>query len=63
MISGDPYDPYKTDIWSSGVILYAMLCGYLPFEDTDTASLYRKILSGEFELPIFLSIDATNLLK
>lgn len=33
MISGDPYHGAKVDIWSCGVILFAMVCGYLPFED------------------------------
>lgn len=37
MISGLAYDGLKTDIWSCGIILYAMLCGYLPFEDADTS--------------------------
>lgn len=63
MIQGESYEPLKTDIWSSGVILYAMVCGYLPFEDPNTANLYKKILSGDFDLPIFLSIDAGNILK
>ena len=51
MISGDLYDPIKSDIWSCGVVFFAMLCGYLPFEDEKTANLYKQILSGEYHLP------------
>ena len=40
-----------------------MICGYLPFEDNDTAKLYKKIMDGEFEQPDFLSKDAIDLLK
>lgn len=63
MIAGKKYDGLLVDIWSCGIILYAMLCGYLPFEDPDTTELYKKILKGEFELPDFLSDNAKDMLK
>ena len=40
-----------------------MLCGFLPFEDPNTALLYKKILKGEFELPDFLTNRSIRFLK
>ncbi|EER14651.1 serine/threonine protein kinase, putative, partial [Perkinsus marinus ATCC 50983] len=51
MVAGLPYDPPKCDVWSVGVVLYAMVCGQLPFEDHHTPSLYKKILEGVFKVP------------
>jgi len=63
MIAGQRYKGLMVDIWSSGVILYAMVCGFLPFEDQNTTKLYNKILVGEFEMPEFLSENAQDLIK
>ena len=54
MVAGKKYAPSWVDIWSIGIIFYAMIWGYLPFEDPDTSKLYQKILSGEFEVPEFM---------
>jgi 5'-AMP-activated protein kinase catalytic alpha subunit len=63
MIAGKRYRGIDVDIWSSGVTLFAMLVGYLPFEDPDTALLYKKILKGEFDIPSHLSKQAVQALK
>ena len=63
MISGKRYDPESSDVWSTGVILFAMVCGYLPFEDTNTGALYRKIVAGDFHIPNSLSKPLRSLIK
>lgn len=63
MIAGKKYKGLETDIWSSGIILFAMICGYLPFEDKSTPKLYEKILKGEFSIPSHVSTEAKDLLR
>jgi 5'-AMP-activated protein kinase catalytic alpha subunit len=46
MIAGKYYQGVQVDVWSSGIVLYAIMCGHLPFEDPVTSKLYKKILSG-----------------
>jgi serine/threonine protein kinase len=63
MIAGKKYAGLKVDLWSSGVILYAMLSGYLPFEDPNTSELYRKILNCEYEVPEWISRPGVDLIR
>ena len=58
MIAGKKYHGTGVDLWSCGVILFALLAGCLPFEDANTSNLYRKILSADFEIPDFVSPGA-----
>jgi len=62
MIAGKKYKGTQVDIWSCGVILFAMICGYLPFEDPNTSQLYKKILNAEYHAPNFISEEARDIL-
>ena len=63
MISGKKYDGNLIDVWSSGIILFAMLCGYLPFDGLTNEILFKKILRCKIEYPKFLSNTPIDLLK
>jgi 5'-AMP-activated protein kinase catalytic alpha subunit len=63
MVAGKSYKGLNVDIWSSGVVLYAMVCGFLPFEDPSTPNLYQKIISGKYEEPNWLSPEVKDLMK
>lgn len=62
MIKGHEYSGPKADVWSMGVILFAMVCGYLPFDDINTSRLYKKIMAGRFEIPDVLSQEFHDLI-
>jgi 5'-AMP-activated protein kinase, catalytic alpha subunit len=63
MIAGKRYHGTTVDVWSCGVILFAMIAGYLPFEDSNTSQLYKKILTADYKCPKWLTPEAQDLLK
>ena len=63
MLSGNNYDGFKIDIWATGIILFAMLCGFLPFDHKDNDKLFLKILECKIQYPQNLNKDAEDLIK
>ena len=63
IISGKPYEGFQVDVWCCGIILYAMVCGYLPFEGENNKILFKAILQCNPDYPKFLSDSCKKLLK
>ena len=63
MIEGKHYKGLAADIWSSGIILFFMLSGYLPFNELTNKKLYNKILNGKYNIPKDISNEAKDLIK
>ncbi|KAJ3240148.1 Protein kinase [Chytriomyces hyalinus] len=49
MVKGIPYTGPEVDIWSMGVILYALITGNLPFDSRDMPILYSLIAKGDYQ--------------
>ena len=65
MVSGEKYNGFTSDVWSTGIILYAMIYGYLPFENLNNNNdmLFQKISECRVDYPRNSCIFALDLLK
>ena len=56
------YDGQIADIWSTGVILYVLLAGFLPFDEPNMTDLFRKIFAADVAYPNWFSPEAICML-
>ncbi|KAG0141115.1 hypothetical protein CROQUDRAFT_136332 [Cronartium quercuum f. sp. fusiforme G11] len=63
IVSGLTYHGSSSDIWSCGVILFALLIGRLPFDDENVGALLNKVRIGQFWMPDELSPYAKSLIR
>ncbi|CAI9724966.1 maternal embryonic leucine zipper kinase-like isoform X2 [Octopus vulgaris] len=62
LVSGKEYLGDMADVWSMGVLLYALLCGYLPFDDDSITVLCKKINAGKYSVPPWLSPESIEII-
>ncbi|XP_044496394.1 CBL-interacting serine/threonine-protein kinase 23 isoform X2 [Mangifera indica] len=62
VINNKGYDGAKADLWSCGVILFVLMAGFLPFEESNLMTLYKKIFKADFKCPPWFSTSAKKLI-
>lgn len=63
VISGRSYGGVEVDIWSLGVILFAMVCGRMPFDDDSMPALFNQIKEGKYQMPNYISSDVEDIIN
>lgn len=62
IVTGKNYHGSPSDVWSCGIILFALLTGHLPFDDENIRKLLIKVQNGKFIMPNYLSHEAKDLI-
>ncbi|EAY13026.1 CAMK family protein kinase [Trichomonas vaginalis G3] len=62
-ISGQNYNGLTSDVWSCGVVLFAMVTGQLPWTKRNQSQLFEQIRNGDYTIPNFLSVQCASLIS
>lgn len=57
VINNKGYNGAKADLWSCGVILFVLMAGYLPFEESNLMALYKKVFFSFFPIGLFCRLS------
>jgi serine/threonine protein kinase len=63
VISGQSYEGRAVDMWSCGVIIYALMTNYFPWRGSNQAHILRQILSGDFQIPDSVGVLCADLIR
>ena len=63
ILSRRPFNPFKANIWSFGVMLYFLVVGKTPFPTDNLASFQEKILRGSYDLPTKIDRTVAKIIK
>ena len=63
IIKDKGYRGFKADLWSAGVVLFAMLYGTVPFKAASMEELHSLILRGVYTLKEDISQEARDMLR
>ncbi|OHT00442.1 CAMK family protein kinase [Tritrichomonas foetus] len=60
IINGTSYNGQKSDIWSIGVLLFAIATGALPWTATSQTGIYYQITNCQFDVPVYIDKDISD---